>query len=90
VLLHLGGDVSVLKKDIVAILDRPSTQNPVTKEFLETASFENRIVEIPKEQDYKSIILVKDKIYFSPISSATLLKRASNRFYFLYADNAEK
>jgi len=90
VLLHLGGEVSVLKKDIVAIFDRPSTQNAITKEFLETATFENRVVKLPKDQDYKSIVLVKDKIYFSPISSATLFKRASDHCFIVDADQDEK
>ena len=38
--IHIGRDVVVPKKDIIAILDVRSAQAPITKEFIEIAKDE--------------------------------------------------
>jgi hypothetical protein len=78
VLLHIGGDISVFKKDIVAIFDINSSSSGITAEFLEIAKSERIISEITNQEKSKSIILLANKIYLSPISSTTLQKRADN------------
>jgi regulator of extracellular matrix RemA (YlzA/DUF370 family) len=74
--LHLGGDVIVPKKDIVAILDIRSQSSPVTREFLDTAGDEGFIVNISDTGKEKTYVITSSEIYLSPISCTTLKKRA--------------
>lgn len=80
--LHLGQDVMVDEKDIIAICDLDSTtaQSKASKLFLKTAE-EEGFVETISDDLPKSFIITetckKSKIYLSPISSATLLKRST-------------
>jgi ribosomal protein S8 len=79
--LHIGGDVVIPMKNVIAILDMESTTlSKDTKNFLRVAEEEGFIeaisVDLPKtfiitEMDKKS------KIYLSPISSVTLQKRSA-------------
>jgi hypothetical protein len=74
--LHLGGDVIISKKDIVGMFDlKKTTINRSTKEFLELADSQGKTIYI--NDSPKSFIATKNKVYFSPISSTTLLKRAN-------------
>lgn len=78
--LHLGEDVVVRIKDIIAIMDMENTTiSKITKEFLTIAEEEGFIVNISEDLP-KSFIITeidkKSKIYISPISSVTLYKRA--------------
>lgn len=78
-ILHLGDGETVALRDVIAIFHFENTQSSgVTQEFLKRAEDLGRIRKISKEQT-KSIILAKVDgsyiIYFSPISSSTLLKR---------------
>lgn len=79
-LLHLGGNISILKEEIIAIFDYETTRNDVSKEFLDIARTENKIIEINSTEKNKSIVMLKDKIYISPISSLTLQKRSEEIF----------
>ncbi len=75
--LHLGGDVSVLRKDIIGIFDIFSTyKSTISKEFMEVAEGEKTIIKVSLTEKNKSFILVGDKVYLSPISSGTLQKRS--------------
>lgn len=78
--LHIGGDVVVLLKEIIAIFDLESAlHSDSTKEFLKIAEEEGFIRRISEEEPRSFIITEKDNksiIYFSPISSVTLYKRA--------------
>ncbi len=78
--LHLGEDVVVRIKDTIAIMDMENTTiSKITKEFLTVAEEEGFIINISEDLP-KSFIITeidkKSKIYISPISSVTLLKRA--------------
>lgn len=75
--LHLGGDVMVPKKDIIAIIDIKTKQLPATKEFLEIAKDEEFTKLISSNEKEKSFIITNKEIYISPISCSTLKKRAS-------------
>lgn len=86
--IHLGKDVAVPIKNIIAILDLESTTtSKITKEFLSVAQDEGFIENI-SEDIPKSFIITeqekKSKIYLSHISSVTLLKRAN---FFKGIDN---
>lgn len=79
--LHIGGDVVIPVKNIIAIFDIESTTiSKDTKEFL-TIAEEEGFIESISEDLPKSFIITetdkKSKIYLSPISSVTLQKRAS-------------
>lgn len=78
--LHLGSDVVVNDKDIVAIMDLETTSiSKITREYLQKAEKESEVITVSYEDLPKSYVIIKNKnkrkIYISPISSATLLKR---------------
>lgn len=79
--LHLGGDVVIPIKNIIAILDiETTTISKDTKEFLKIAEEEGFIESITNDLP-KSFVIAefdkKSKIFLSPISSVTLQKRSS-------------
>ncbi len=79
--LHLGADVVVNDKDVVAIMDMETTSiSKITREYLQKAEKQNDVINVSYEDLPKSYVVVKNKnerkIYISPISSATLLKRS--------------
>lgn len=84
-LIHLGGDDIVFQRDIIAIMDLTQMSKD-TKLFLKRAQEEGIIKNISQE-DPKSFILTKinDKniIYYSYISSSTLLKRMDKKYFDL-------
>jgi len=75
--LHLGGEKTVSEKNIVAIFDAESLS-----EDLFVGAFDTPQEVFVKSVGYKSIILAvekgKTKIYYSPISAATLHKRSEH------------
>lgn len=76
VFLHLGADVVVPTKDVIAIFDIDSTgESDITQEFLKVVEEEGFVRDI-SEGEAKSLIVTTRNVYFSPISSATLGKRA--------------
>ncbi|MCG9966845.1 DUF370 domain-containing protein [Pelotomaculum terephthalicicum JT] len=76
--LHIGADVVVPKKDIIAILEIETKSSPITKEFLEIARDEGFIEHVSGNNKEKSYLITTDKIYFSPISCTTLKKRSDS------------
>jgi extracellular matrix regulatory protein B len=74
--IHLGGDVIIRSKEIIAILDRDvQDMSVVTKAYLKTEKERKKCTVI--SQDFtKSIVITDDVVYFSPVSSLTLNKRA--------------
>jgi hypothetical protein len=79
-ILHLGGDIVVPIKDVIAIFDLETAKtSEINREFLDIAKDEGFIRKISDDEP-KTFILVEsgNKIimYMSPISSSTLLKRS--------------
>jgi len=79
--LHIGGDVVIPIRNVIAILDiETTTISKDTKEFLKIAEEEGFIESISDDLP-KSFIITetdkKSKIYLSPISSVTLQKRSA-------------
>lgn len=78
--LHIGGDVVIPTKNIIAIMDIESTTiSRDTKDFLRVAEEEGFIESISYDIPKSFIITENDKkskIYLSPISSVTLQKRS--------------
>lgn len=84
--LHLGENIVIYKKDIIAILDIKTTLNSkINKEFLKTCEEEGFISETIGDKPPRSFVIVQSskdktehniKIYYSYISALTLQKRA--------------
>ncbi|PYG88998.1 uncharacterized protein DUF370 [Ruminiclostridium sufflavum DSM 19573] len=78
--LHIGGDVVIPVKDVIAIMDIDTTTiSKDTKEFLKIAEEEGFIRSISEDLPKSFIITEVDKksvIFLSPISSVTLKKRS--------------
>lgn len=74
--VHLGGDIVIRSKDIIAILDRQVREtSETTDDFLSFYEQSKEVEEIVKEMT-KSIVITTNQIYYSPISSTTLKRRA--------------
>ncbi|ACL74393.1 extracellular matrix regulator RemB [Ruminiclostridium cellulolyticum] len=78
--LHIGGDVVIPIKNVIAIMDIDTTTiSKDTREFLKVAEEEGFVKSISEDLP-KSFIITetdkKSKIYLSPISSVTLQKRS--------------
>ena len=94
--VHLGGDVVVNKRDILGIFDiKISMKSKTTKNFLKTCNDEGFISKITEEETRSFVIVdIKGKnnerkkdskcasliVYYSPISSLTLQKRACSSY----------
>ena len=82
--LHLGGDVVINTKSIVAIMDlETSSVSKITREFLKIATKNNDVININSYELPKSYVICEEKgrktVYVSPISSRTLNKRAESK-----------
>ena len=77
-LLHIGNDKVIQKKSIIAIFEMDTAALPSTKEFLEIANDEGFVEKISDVKE-RSFIITTNKIYYSPISCATLKKRSMKR-----------
>ena len=82
--IHLGNEISVSDKSVTGIFDLENTTiGKATKEFLERAEREKRVVNVSYEMP-KSFIVCNERgrevVYISQISVATLRKRANTLF----------
>ena len=78
--LHLGADVVVPLKEVIAIFDIKDANSPVNRSFLQTMREEGMTFDV-SEGNPKSFVLTDKKVYLSAISSLTLKKRAENVYY---------
>ncbi len=83
--LHIGGDVVIPMKNVIAIMDIDTTTlSKDTREFLKTAEEEGFVESICNDLPKSFIIAESDKkskVYLSPISSLTLQKRSGRVKY---------
>jgi len=76
VYIHLGGERIIRSSELIAIFDLSIEKNSkISKQFITEAAKEKKI-EIIGDEECKSLVVTVDKVYYSPISSATLKKRA--------------
>jgi len=81
--LHIGGDVAIPKKELIAIINLTANGlSQITKEFVQLAKGEGRVIKTKDGGNYKSCIIAGNGIYLSTISANTLTKRDKN-FKFL-------
>ena len=79
--LHLGGDFIISTQDLIGIFDLDAvTSNTAGRNYLQNAEKQGRLHTVG-ENIPKSFLVCgsfrEERIYLSPISTATLLKRIS-------------
>lgn len=73
--IHIGEDLNVRVKDVIAILDKESVNSSsLVEEFLKC--YKGDLVNLSKTQ-YKSIVITQTQVYLSPLASGTLKKRSN-------------
>ena len=73
--LHLGANIVIPIRDVIAITYIKKGKTNINKEFLDKVYKNKRIIDV-SENNPKSFIVTDDIIYLSAISSLTLKKRA--------------
>ncbi|HEY8528727.1 MAG TPA: extracellular matrix/biofilm biosynthesis regulator RemA family protein [Paenibacillaceae bacterium] len=75
--IHLGGEKIIRASEIVAIFDISiERQAEDTGQFMEHCR-KNKRMETIGDEEPKSIVVTTDKVYYSPVSSATLKRRTT-------------
>ena len=78
--IHLGGERIIRSSELIAIFDISiEKSSKISKQFVNHVKLEKTLVSIG-EEEAKSIVVTKDTVFYSPISSSTLKKRV-NVFY---------
>ncbi|MNP25385.1 hypothetical protein D3C76_1181910 [compost metagenome] len=78
--IHLGGERIIRAAELIAIFDISiEKSSKISKQFVNHVKEEKTLVNIG-EEEAKSIVVTRDKVFYSPISSSTLKKRV-NVFY---------
>ena len=81
--IHIGGDVTVMARSVIAILDaKRQAQSPDTQAFVQDMRKKGAVVRID-EIEHKSYVITDTTVYISPISSVTLKKRAEEAPFVL-------
>ncbi|CAH0121884.1 extracellular matrix regulator RemB [Paenibacillus sp. CECT 9249] len=76
--IHLGGEKVIRSSELIAIFDITiEKSSKLTKQYLAHAH-QHKHAEMIGEEEAKSIVVTKSKVYYSPISSTTLKKRANS------------
>ncbi len=74
--IHLGGEKIIRASELIAIFDISiEASSKISKQFIVNA-LNAKITERIGEEDPKSLVVTAEKVYYSPISSTTLKKRA--------------
>jgi extracellular matrix regulatory protein B len=75
--IHLGGDKIIRASELIAIFDLSiEKSSKISKQFIYQANKDKR-TEVIGEEECKSLVVTRGKVYYSPISSTTLKKRAN-------------
>ncbi|MBQ7825357.1 MAG: DUF370 domain-containing protein [Clostridia bacterium] len=90
-ILHLGDDVSVHIRDIIAIIDLTQSQSALTGAMLSEIRRQNRVLAKQGITAKSAVICAgarkpggmteNPRVYLSPISTTTLAQRAHERAY---------
>jgi len=76
--IHLGDDVVVSFKDLIAVVNVEHKMTADLQDIIDIAEVDKKLVPVGKNNKDKSLVIARDKVYLSPISSVTLLKRAQH------------
>ncbi len=74
--LHIGNSRIVFTKDLIGIFDMKLKDNPINKQFLESAN-ERDFYRNSNLKVNKSFIVTSRDVFFSPVVPATLARRKS-------------
>ena len=75
--IHIGSDQIIRAADLIGIFDMSLKEtSKLIRHYLQHEEKKNRIIVIGDEES-KSFVVTRTKIYFSPISTKTLQKRMS-------------
>ncbi len=72
--LHIGYSRIVFKENIIGVFHMNLKDNPINKQFLESANKRNFFRNCNLD-DYKSFIVTDTDLFFSPVVPATLTRR---------------
>lgn len=75
--IHLGNNCIISAQDVVAILNMNTNLSEDLTDIIDLARLEKKLINISEEGKEKSLVICKDKIFLSPISSVTLFKRGA-------------
>lgn len=75
--LHIGGSKVIAAKDIIGIFDVQIKDKQCNKEFLQSANTTSP----PAAEEYKSFVVTRDSVSFSPIAPGTLKKRLNSNIF---------
>ncbi|MEQ8173893.1 MAG: extracellular matrix/biofilm biosynthesis regulator RemA family protein [Syntrophomonadaceae bacterium] len=75
--IHLGNNYIISAQDVVAILNMNTNLSEDLMDIIELARLDKKLVNISEEGKEKALVVCKDKVYLSPISSVTLFKRGA-------------
>ena len=76
--LHLGGETVVKTSEVIAILNLDNIlTSSSSREYLKSVELHKEIQGVHQDEA-KTIVITTDKVYKSPISSLTLMKRANS------------
>ena len=74
--INIGEEYVLKEKDIIAVFDMDkATVGKITRDYLNAAQKSGKIIYAGYDLT-KSFIVTKDKVYISPLNTATVLKRA--------------
>ena len=78
--LHLGSNISVPFQDIIGIFDLDNcSTSPITRSFLEAAEEEGMVIAVGEDLPKAAVVCCPEgswqRVYLSPLASATLLRR---------------
>lgn len=78
--LHIGNDIAVPFKDIIAIIDlETSGRASTTRDFLKKSGYKvKKVKKDPGLTNFKSCVITDKEVFYSTISSVTLVKRTSS------------
>ena len=83
--LHLGKDISVPLDSIIGVFDMDtSTGSKHTREFLNAAERENRLIVVTDELPKSAVVCLEPEgvmVYICQLSAKTLEKRVNNNTY---------
>ncbi|MCC8196504.1 MAG: DUF370 domain-containing protein [Ruminococcus sp.] len=81
--LHLGNNVSVYEKNIIAIMDiENASTSKITKEYLSAVGRSKQVIYCSYDMPKSFIVTLDDdlteRVYISSLASRTLIKRIRN------------
>jgi len=75
--IHLGNNYIISAQDVVAILNMNTNLSEDLMDIMELARLDKKLINISEKGKEKSLVVCKDRVYLSPISSVTLYKRGA-------------